>query len=125
MNIKKLLIIILTLVFTASPAFAKGSINDWVTQKAQSEKYGPKVFGTFTTGLLQLLAVPVELLYHPYHAIVHEKHYALGIFQGLGDGIIQSLQNVVYAAGNIGAAIVPGLGPFETSHTHRASEQTV
>jgi len=99
----------LFLVIGSVPSFANECpIHKWGADKAQSASYPTKVVGMLVEGVDGVVLSPLHLLSGPYNDIVKEKHYATGLFTGLGKGVVGFGKDALTGVWNIVTAIVPG-----------------
>ncbi|GEM_PF-4298487 len=107
---KKIVVILLLLmVFGATQSWAMNyPLGNWASEKAKSDSYGTRWMGMFVGGVDQIVTSPIELVYHPWDHIVNQKHYATGLFTGLGEGLVKAVQDIGSGVVNIVGSPIPG-----------------
>ncbi len=106
---KTALLVALFLVIASVPSFANNCpVYKWGAEKAKSDSYPTKVVGMLVEGVDGVLLSPVHLISEPYNDIFKEKHYATGLFSGLGKGLVGFGKDALSGVWNVVTAIVPG-----------------
>ena len=101
--------LLLLMVFSASQVWAAPScpLGNWADEKAQSDSYATKLMGMFVLGADQIITSPIHLVYGPYDHIANQDKGVMGLFTGLGEGLVGTGESIVSGVVNIVTSPIP------------------
>lgn len=94
-------IVALFLAVAAVPGWTMCPADQWLEDTANSGSYPVKAGGMILRGVHRIIESPVEIACHTYKGATEELEYGLGIFKGLGMGLLWTLDSAVRGAWDI------------------------
>ena len=124
MKKKITLLLLVLMVFGTAQAWAGPAscpLGNWADEKAQSESYPTKLMGMVVLGVDPILTSPINLVWYPYDHIANQDKKVIGLFTGLGEGVLETGEAIVSGAVNIVSSPIPGYHGIRYKHKKEAA----